>query len=604
MISKFVLNKKKYTLLTSLLFLLILLCVVFSIRPLNISSDKSPIEQIPIIFWILIPLISLYLVISSIWVKSALVQIINSLILFFSFYSFNLFFKIIPTQTDIGSTRLFNYYFEKYDWIDPNAFHYFEFPIFFTFIKSLKELFILDIFQYNNIGFILLISLLPLFLMLAIHKEIIYNISIFFITPALYLIMIYYFFNDQLVPQFFGLIFLIITIGLFVKYRTIIDNRFLYLSIISYIICIYTHPFMFVFFLIGIFFYKSLYVNKYFNYIHIIVNLMKNEESLLSLILKSIKSYKKNLFVIYIWLKNKINLFILKLKCERPFKNISFTLLIIIYLIIYKTRLTQMNRHFDRLLYIDRRGGSWVLLSYIFGEEEVGLEEFKTYPLSYLVPPLMHDLTRWISIMLLLIIFTIIIISIINSKKKNILLFDIITSFGSIVFLIVGFLFPYLLGQRTFQATFINITKYHKMPDKYKTISIILLIIIISISPIIYNLNTIINETEKGTLFYEDIGTLNSGIFIEDNIKDEQRILYPDRRLFPLSTHEYLNITNFEGNVPQNILQDRDLIYNMDLISDSPKMRNRMEYYGVKKELEDLNSSIVYDIGRTKIVVP
>ncbi|MCK5773235.1 MAG: hypothetical protein KAH57_05555, partial [Thermoplasmata archaeon] len=204
----------KYSILISILLLTLLINTILYYDPLVASTSVSLVEQVPILFWVLIMALSILVTYISIYSKSRGVNVLMATIYFFIFYSFNLFFKIIPTQTDIGDTSFFIPYLDNATHLDIGIYRYFEYPFFFLYSSVIKNVLGLDIYQNINYGFFSLILMIPIIMPLLIQKEIIKGAKVvYFLAPVLYLILVFFFFNDQFVPQFYGLIFLMITIG-------------------------------------------------------------------------------------------------------------------------------------------------------------------------------------------------------------------------------------------------------------------------------------------------------------------------------------------------------------------------------------------------------
>ena len=172
------------------------------------------------------------------------------------------------------------------------------------------------------------------------------------------------------------------------------------------------------------------------------------------------------------------------------------------------------------------------------------------------------------------------------------------------IFFVLGFIFPHLLGQRTFQVTFLNVTKYTHNPFRPNKVILSLLTVFIIILPIIFIMNVNINYSMEGTMFYEDLGTLYGGKFIEENAGDvETEFLVTDRNYYPVDIPFNINSTFiYENNAPQFFLDDNNTLEDIDIILYTPKLENRLSYFGFRNMINETEFSVVYDQGDAVIL--
>lgn len=589
----------KYAFLVCILLITIMINIIIFYRPISISSDQSLIEKIPAIFWTLLIIISSLLFFVSIKTSSRYVAIFCGVMFFFAFYSYSLFFRVVSVQTDIGSISTYMAVAEEYNYLDTDLISYFEYPIFFAYQFMIKDLLGLSVISGINIGFFSLLLVIPITFALIIHWRQKENSFLYFLAPVSYLLLTYFFLNDQFVPQFMGLIFLIILSGLYIQFQNTNNQIYLGLTYFIYIILVFTHPFMFIFFIIAIFLVKLRLI--------IGINQMMREK---------VKEFSRH-DSIFVFLISEINIIrstIMKLLTETrriiisifKLEEISLTILILFYLYSYYFHFKLMSTELSRLFTsFGERGGSWTIISFIVGDEQsVGLIGYSTYPLFDLVDKQTYLLSRYSILLIILLLVISIFISFIKTSKKDILSFDILNSAGSISYFIIGFLFPHLLGQRTFQATFITITKYYRgLFQKVNLLGVIISTILI-ISPVFYIINTNINESISGYKFIEDDATLRSNKIIDLHVPDNTIVLTTDRYFsFYSRDIEYYSSDNSSLRVnPIMIVEEYEIEYSIDIIQYSPKLVNRVRYFGLDDNFSDDGYSIVYDQGDSKLL--
>jgi len=265
-------NKVKKIALILLIWLVTIFFIsVIQTRPITISLTTASFSQIPIFYWIMMlasPFL-LYLIAKD--SKNPLVPLSCVIVYFFLFYSAGLYFMSHPTISDISSSARFQEILSSVAHINPKEIdskmfistaRYFRWPVFFIFSKMFTSILGITSIQTLNLGFFSLLLVLPVLLSLFYKRENnVENTTVYFILPALYLTLGWHFINDQFVPQFLGLLYLFIAIGLYLKYRIKKSPLFMALMIIFYTLAVFTHPFIFIFFIVAIIF--ELYWSEY-----------------------------------------------------------------------------------------------------------------------------------------------------------------------------------------------------------------------------------------------------------------------------------------------------------------------------------------------------
>jgi len=495
-----------------------------------------------------------------------------------------------PLQGDLVNASDYIYILTNNVYMNPVDYEYFSFPMFFILVKEYSILFGVSYTTLINIGITIFLLIIPIFLFSS-YKNI--NQSSLFIIPVLYILIVYYFINIQFVPQGLGLLYLIIAINFYLFYKEYGNNYLLYFSVISYFMCVYTHPFMFIFFIFVIILLKLFKFYKIFLLKPSKVQLIKN------FVIKGKYFFRKIGRGIY------INDFVEKLKGRQKFKDISIFLLIAIYLFGLFTRFNYMLDQFNTIINPPReRGETWNVIFSILGvKKEIGKTIINIYPLYNLISENMVIISKYTSLAVLLSVLIIIIFSIIKALiYKKIEVKDIVFSIGSFIFFILGILNPSILGQRSLQVFFIPLTKFNKINKGNKKIIILIFISIILLSPLILTFSHSVIDTYNGNNFIEDEETINSGKFLNNHLSNGTSILLPEIRIYP--TVAFLEQKNIEVSLiePINMQTKENTYENLDIILNSEKLQNRLMYYGEDPIIINENRSIVYNIGNTNIL--
>lgn len=592
-------KKTKYSILVIIIMVLILADIILAKYPLKIDSNTSMVHSIPFLFWIVNGLFSLMIFIMAYKTRSKVLVMILSALYFLVFYSQNLFFIIIPEQSDIGASGLFLSHIEENIFIDKSVYTYFNCPVFFTHTKLLTGSLGITEFQTINIGFFIFLLAIPLVFPLTMVSDSRKNRLNFLLYPAAYIILSFFFINSQYIPQFISLIYLILTIGTYVRLQETNSVKYYYLTIFFFILCVYSHPFMFVFFILSLILHKSaIFIrkrsfSKVFGKIKDYDNIF---DYLLNLFLR-FKEYRSVLKNIFQYWRNYFGSLIGK----RAKKGISVLLLIAIYIYGYQNGFYQFEFLRDIINPPEGRGETWFLVSYLFGSKKTtGLVTYDTYPFFDLIPREIYLIVRNLNILILFSIAILIIVSLFLVSKKRINIYDIFLMIGSSFTIFLGFIFPGILGQRAIQVIFVNVPQY--MGSVYKNRKLISIIaIIITLAPLMFSLNFAIDSTLGGFTFLEDESTLSTGKFVYENAPGNSTVFTTDRAYYPISTLDFYDPSRIHRESPVVLAIEHQDHISGDMIVYNDKLQNNIEYYDYNNTLLINYTSCIYDQGTGKV---
>ena len=610
-------KNRKYNILLLILLISILLNLVLMNRPFHISSEEASILQVPWYFWILLVAITIQIIRIALMENSVMVNVFLAVAYYFVFYIFNLFYILLPIQVDIGDSSFFMYLLTQHPTIDMRYYNYFEFPIFFILTKSFMVLFGAPPRDIINIGFFILILSMPILLILIIQRFEKDQKLQFFLYPTALLLMIYFFLNDQFVPQLLGLLFLFCVVGLYQKFLNTGSRKLYYLTILFYILCVFTHPFIFIFFPLGIiiqrFFNRMTTpvggLSKNMKILESVGNRVNEHDTLYMILRNIIRESIERRDTLFRFLKERIWLVKMKLMGKKPIGDVSLVLLGVIYLIGYVTRFTSMRAHYQTMLLpTSQRGGSWVILSRLLGSrQKVGILTFDTYPLYKFVPETYFLILRYVIVGYMITMLILMVIGLANTSKKKIHAFDWNFTLGTSLFIVGGFLTPTILGGRSLQVTSLTMSKYFiEITRTTKWLRSILVFLLIT-SPLLFTVNFFVNDSLSGNQHIEDIGTITGGIFVEKYSEDNTSVICPDRVFYPIQKST-LYRERPEGEKTVTIVSPYDIVTGeinasyVDVVIYSPKVENRMYYYGIKEDSIRGGRITIYDQGSTKVL--
>lgn len=589
----------KYIILGLILMGLIMVNVILYAYPISIDRNHSLIDSIPYIFWILLIAFSgvtLYMAYKS---RSQVLVMFLSSFYFFLFYSFNLFFMIIPEQSDIGATSLFMNHISTNIYIDPYSYPYFTCPVFFTFSKLLMDSIGLSQFQTVNLGFFLMLMSIPLILPLSMVKHTRKNPMNFIIYPALYIILSFFFINSQFVPQFIGLIFLILTIGSYVRLQETGNSIFFYITLMFFILCVYSHPFMFIFFLLALLFEKTgkFMRSSLFSRFRESLDAKSSIYDIALYNIKGLIGARKEITRFRTIFTNWMGSFVGMTKR----KSVSLVLLLAIYIHGFQNGFYRFEFFNEFINPQGGRGETWFLVSYLLGsKEDAGLTQYEIYPLYDLVSENVYLTVKYLNIILLMLAIIIIFMGILKVSRKKVNPFDIYLTTSSVGLVGLGLFMPAILGQRAIQVMFLNIPQYVGAALKRREVKALLAAVLL-LSPFLFTMNTAINSTIGGFNFVEDDGTLTSGSFVTERSPGNRTVFTSDRSFYPVQTLTFDDPTRINRETPETLVSENMSTPASDYIIMNEKVESLLDYHGYSRQYFINYTSCIYDQGNSRV---
>ena len=469
---------KKIALILLIWLLTIFFISVIQIRPISISINADAFFQIPIIYWpvLLVSPFLLYLIAKG--SKNPLVPLLCVILYYFIFYSVGLYFMSHPTLTDIVSVGQMQVILSSIVHIGPqeidseiyiSAAQYFQWPIYFIFSKIFTSILGIGPIQTINLGFFSLLLVLPVLLSLFYKRSntVENAATIYFILPALYLTLGWHFINDQFVPQFLALLYLFILFGCYLKYRNRKNPLFLLLMIIFYALTVFTHAFIFMFFLVAIIF--EMFWSEYIE--------MKRS------------------------------------------KVISYGLIIIFLAMLFPYIGT-----FYSMTTTTVGGESWKIFQNFFSQSVSSGAGIQVHNLYHLVPIVYDQLTSSITKIIMVVVFSSVAIGLLFHmfKKKDI--FDLNVLIGSAAWFALG-LANLVLGQRALQVASLPLARYFKYRHKLFSHLSKVIVVIILVSPALFVATDLINSSIQGERFIQDLEENIAGRFMDNYLTNESLVL-------------------------------------------------------------------------------
>jgi len=546
----------------ALIFLIWLLTIFFisvvQIHPISISLNTASFTQIPIIYWIIMLATPFILYIIAKDSKNPLVPLSCVMLYYFLFYSVGLYFMSHPTFSDIGSagqgqeilssiTHISSQEIDAERYI--SAARYFQWPIMFIFRKIFTTILGIGPIQTLNLGFFSLLLVFPGLLSLFYERtKNVKNITIYFILPALYLTLSWHFINDQFVPQFLALLYLFILFGCYLKYKEGKNPLFLLLMIIYYALTVYTHAFMFIFFLVAIIF-------EFF-------------------------------WSEYIEMKKA--------------KFISYGLIIIIIAMLFPYIGT-----FYSMTQATSGGESWRIFRYILPQrpiDDAGQVGPSLQILYDLVPKIYNTITTNLSKGAMVVVFLTVVFGFLLYifKKRGLFnlstrsLFDISILIGSVSWFVLG-LANLVLGQRAIQVAALPLSKYFKYSHRLFSYLSKVAVVVILIAPSIFIANDMINSSIEGDRLIQDFEENIAGRFMDKHLTNESFILSAQNP-YPAG---YPVGFNGVGLIITQAGYDFEMV-NTILIS--PKLQKRAKYLGISLP-KGYYDSVLYDNRDIKMIL-
>jgi len=545
---------KKLVLISLINLLLILLFIsIIQVRPISISTTSAPFFQLPMVFWIIMIVSPSLLYVVAKDSKNPIIPVACAVLYYFLFYSYGLYFMSHPTISDVGSSA-------RFQEVLPSILHiksqlkYFTWPVYFVFSKVFSSVLGIGPVTTINMGFFSLLLIIPLFISLFYKNAPSLKSNIkYFILPALYLSLSFNFINAQFVPQFLGLIYLLMLLGCYVRRE---NKKYFIFLIIFLILCVLTHAFMFVFFLAGVAIEKLIisYKNK------------KYKEGGIKTMLVS----GKTLLISY------------------------FTIAIMAAIIILKFDV--LSYYFHRIISTagQWKGETWSIFYYIMGGRYNYWAGGEVYPLYNLVPRIYDQIFSIATKYLVAVSFLIVII--IFLKKRNAL--DAGITAGCISWFAAGLFIPAILGQRALQVVCIPLSKYFKFPAKRWSFLSHFLLIFILVSPSLLVANSMINISLEGDKFIQDYNENIAGRFMDQYINNSSNVLTA-HNLYPTTYPGGFKRIGLTQMIKSGIKWEK-----INFILYSPKLKKSMYYYNISfscPTTPDIQF-VIYDNKENKIL--
>jgi len=468
---------KKIALILLIWLLAIFFISVVQIRPISISIDAASFFQIPIVYWLIMlasPFL-LYLIAKD--SKNPLVPLLCIILYYFIFYSVGLYFMSHPTISDVQDSTRFQEILSSIVHISPGEIdyeryittaRYFQWPVFFIFSKVFTTILGIGPIQTLNLGFFSLLLILPVLLSLFYKRT--KNVdsgTVYFILPALYLTLSWYFINDQFVPQFLALAYLFILFGCYLKYVNGKNPLFLLLMVIFYALTVFTHSFIFIFFLVAIVF--EMFWSEYVE--------MKRS------------------------------------------KVISYGLIIIFFAMLFPYIGTFYSMSITAI-----GGESWKIFQQFFSQGTPVGAGHQVQNLYHLVPQIYDQLMSPIAKVVMAVAFSSVAIGPIFYIFKKRESFDLNVLIGSASWFALG-LTNLVLGTRALQVASLPLARYFKYRHKLFSHLSKAIVVIILISPSLFIANNMINSSIEGDRLIQDLEENIAGRFMDNHLTNESLVL-------------------------------------------------------------------------------
>lgn len=465
---------KKIALISLICLLTIFFISVVQTYPVPISITSATLFQIPMIFWLVMLISPFLLYIISKDSKNPLVPLVCAISYYFIFYCYGLYFMSHPTISDISSSAEFQEILASVTHINPQGFditrfattaRYFQWPIFFIFSKIFTSILGIGPIQTINLGFFSLLLILPVLLSLFYKRS--NNIEnatvyVYFILPTLYLTLGWYLINSQFVPQFLALAYIFILFGCYLKYKKGKNPLFLFLMIIFYTLTVFSHSFMFIFFLVAIIF--EIYWSEYVE--------------------------------------------------MKKVKFISYGLIIILFAILFPYLGT-----FYSMVTTSVGGGSWHIFQSFFSQTTPG-PSYQVQYLYHLVPIIYDQLMSSITKVVVASVFSMVVIGLLYYIFKKRSLPDLSILIGCASWFALGFS-NLVLGERALQVAALPLARYFKHPHKLFSYLSKVVVVVILIAPSLFVVNDMINSSIEGGRLIQDREETIAGRFMDKHIINE-----------------------------------------------------------------------------------
>lgn len=546
-------NNRMRKIAWTIFFLLLtsIILIIYQTYPVSLTRDVPSVMQIPLVFWILCTLALV------VWVKLFLYQnnpkylIIGVVTYYFIFFCSNLMFVSPYEQTDRISSFISN--------LDNNAFinqdhfsndNYLQWPIFFFFTKIFLLVGDLTLNQILQIGFFSINLILPVILLFMYNSRSEGCDRNYILPVIIYILISYSFIVNQYAPQALALLFLFLTYAIFYRVtKSKCEKKSIKLGIlfISFTALVFTHPFMFIFFLAPLmidYIYKACF----------------NKNEVVSLSGRTII-----LFTI-----------------------IYFAGLLYRYVSIQNQLVTFVN------LFGSKEGETWSFLITLLNTDSSNQVTPSYFPILETEHFILSNILKLI-LLLIIIMLTFIIIKYSHSRKF-ITSFDFSIMLTSIVLYVVG-LFSFFLGQRGIQVVTSSLVQPYKTNlNRYKNTLLFILLITLIMTPAITVATSLTNIARSGEAFIEDQEMNVAGHYLDVKIPNDTVVIMSES-MYPISRPP----EGFSRFSNLNEINEKQLFIKTDYVFITPKFVLQAKYFGYDYMLNTGDFNRVYSNGETML---
>lgn len=550
----------QWLLLSVLSFNVLLVYILINSKFSYVNNGENIVKAIPIGYWLLLGIVSLLFVLTIFRHKN--LTFAAAVLYGFLFYVTNLYFIIPYEQTDTPS-RIIEFMLSSgkitHKAISNPNLSYLSYPI--SFILETVMMLVGGIGKVSiyTVGLFTFISIFYIGLVFFYYYKHNQNRMLAGISLATYIILSFYVINDQVAPQTLALVYLPYLYKITFDSMESEENlKTLALILIFWFALVFTHPFMFLFYLLpilGIMVYMHSFSRKK------IINLSTVG------------------ILVSIW-------------------GLGFVLLF------YNTFSIPLRLLVER--WGEVMGGSWVTIANFFGKRgEIGSIKYVPHLHYELIPQWAVKLQALSIRILLILMITITAYGFILHLRKVIkkqepplqLVFDLSVLVSSGISFVLG-LFTIFLGQRALQIAFIPVSHYiHQNKKKFIVYTLTGILVI---APVVFTLNVLINATVTSPVTIREIQTLNGGKFLDYSLyyspSPTPIVFVCTRELYP-AKHRTLDIVTWIA------LGRPGSVSNFRYIMWSKKAKLSVEYYGVEQIFinELTKRNIIYNNEFTKI---
>jgi len=572
-------NQKLRLSLIGLAWFVILLSLTYhQAYPLTISEGAF-FWQVPILFWgaIFLGVASLLIGVSGVNFGGALIATVafwammNSRVLFY-------FQLLMPDATSISyysSIVLNNQFLPTIN--SPDFFEYIQWPLHFLLTKVFSNILGFQMGATIKTGYYTYTLLFGIIVFLFIY---IWTDSPtpsgLFLQSACYFTIVYVFLNNQYVPQFLALLLLFLILSVDDR----VGQRFKILRYFIFIALVFSHPFMWIFYL------GSYFLHPIYQVTQTVLN-ERNEKS----------PIYSNIFYI---LCNPLSFFgkfwsIARPTHIKPKWMRSAVTLGVIYTssVIFRFTLFPQEAYFvlannsplnnlapQHIIFRITPGFLQDLLPQSWGMNPSGQETMLQYQL---ISQEIDAVFRWMTMAILVLILIIFLISFLLEFIKNVKPMSVSIASFSVGYFFIGSFLP-ILGARALQVGFLPLVLFNKVILERKAVAVILMVVLLMTPGLLAN--SMVNRTLAAGENSGDLYTSKAGEWVQRYANDPLVQRRGNLNPILLNNNNIVPLDNF-----LQLHQNKSSI----IFIDSPLTRVRTQYLGYKCNLVRSKTTIVYD---------